>query len=205
MACHVAVSNTITIPARHQVWLEAEVASSSKEMHDCMGMVEPEPEFVDRHGLYVAHSLSMNRNGFITVQVLNPTFAPIVVHKSEKLGIFQPVQSGSQVHSIETKTNRATQQELPSSNVLETIATMKCSVEGLTQSEQQKFGELLTNYADIISTGDGDIGRTNKIKHQINTQDATPIKQPARRLPLHQHEEVRSMIDSLSTSIHPGL
>ena len=72
---------------------------------------------------------------------------------------------------------------------------MKCSVEGLTQSEQQKFGELITNYADIISTADGDIGRTNKIKHQINTQDATPIKQPARRLPLHQHEEVRSMID----------
>ena len=123
------------------MWLEAELASSSKEMHDCMGMVEPEPKFVDRHGLYVAHSLSMNRNGFITVQVLNPTFAPIVVHKSEKLGIFQPVQSGSQVHSIETKINRATQQEPPSSNVLETIAKMKCSVEDLTQSEQQKFGE----------------------------------------------------------------
>ena len=87
MACHVGVSNTITIPVRHQVWLEAELASSS--MHDCMDMMEPEPKFVDMHGLYVAHSLSMNRNGFITVQVLNPTFAPIVVYKSEKLGIFQ--------------------------------------------------------------------------------------------------------------------
>ena len=55
-------------------------------------MVEPEPKYIDRHGLYVAQSLSMNRNGFITVQVLNPAFAPIVVHKSEKLGLFQSVQ-----------------------------------------------------------------------------------------------------------------
>ena len=107
MACHVAISNTITIPARHQVWLEAQLTTSSKEMHDCMGMVEPEPKFIDRHGLYVSHSLSMNRNGFIAVQVLNPTFAPIVVHKSEKLGLFQPVQSESQVHSIEIRKNQA--------------------------------------------------------------------------------------------------
>ena len=34
-------------------------------------------------------------------------------------------------------------QEPPSSNIAETIAKMKYSVEGLTQSEQRKFGELL--------------------------------------------------------------
>ena len=108
-------------------------------------MVEPKPEFIDRHGLYVAHSLSMNRNGFITVQVLNPTFAPIVIHKSEKLGLFQSVQWGSQVHSIWDQDKSSHTAGAPCFNIAETIAKMKCSVEGLTQSEQQKFGELLTN------------------------------------------------------------
>jgi hypothetical protein len=150
MACHVAISDTTTIPARYQVWLEAQLATPGKEMHECIGMVEPEPKFIHRHGLYVAHSLSINRNGFIVVQVLNPTLAPIVVHKSEKLGLFQPVQSESQVHSIETKTSLATQQEPPSTKAAEIITEMKCSVEGLTESEQRKFGELLTKYAEII-------------------------------------------------------
>lgn len=69
-----------------------------------MGIIETEPKFIHRHGLYVAHSLTTSRNGFIDVQVLNLTFAAITVHKSEKPGLFQPVELESHVYSIEDHT-----------------------------------------------------------------------------------------------------
>ena len=35
------------------------------------------------------------------------------------------------------------------------------------------------------------------IRHKIDTQGATPVRQPARRLPFHQRNEVRQMLDQM--------
>ena len=45
-------------------------------------------------------------------------------------------------------------------------------------------------YADIFSSGPADLGRTDVVKHQIDTGDSPPIKQVPRRVTLHQQEVV---------------
>ena len=40
------------------------------------GLLEPEPLFMERHGLAVAHSISRNKNGVTIIQIMNPTQQP---------------------------------------------------------------------------------------------------------------------------------
>ena len=47
---------------------------------------------------------------------------------------------------------------------------------------------ILKEFADIFSQGPGDIGQANIITHAIHTGDATPVRQPPRRLPLVQRD-----------------
>ena len=60
--------------------------------------------------------------------------------------------------------------------------------------ENTKFKSLLREFADVISVGDGDLGRTWVLRHKINTGDALPIHQQACRLPLNQRDMVQKMI-----------
>ena len=46
--------------------------------------------------------------------------------------------------------------------------------------EAQEVYELLCEFADTFSEGAHDLGRTDLVKHQINTRDAVPIRQPPR-------------------------
>ena len=47
------------------------------------------------------------------------------------------------------------------------------------------------------------MGKTNVVKHTINTGDALPIRQQPRRLPFHQREEVQRL-DMLKGVIEPA-
>ena len=49
--------------------------------------------------------------------------------------------------------------------------------------------------------GDGDLGRTSVLRHKIDTGDAAPIHQPARRLPFHQRGLVQNMIRECSIRV----
>ena len=56
---------------------------------------------------------------------------------------------------------------------------------------------LLNSYVDVFALVDGKFGKTNKIKHRINTQGAEPVKQPGRRWPFHKREEVWGMLSDM--------
>lgn len=49
----------------------------------------------------------------------------------------------------------------------------------------------------MISPHEGDLGRTNLVRHVIDTQGATPVRQPPRRLPFHRREEVKQLLDKM--------
>lgn len=48
-----------------------------------------------------------------------------------------------------------------------------------------------------FASSDIELGRTNRIKHQINTRTAASIKQPLRRVTVHWQEEVDKQIDDM--------
>ena len=50
----------------------------------------------------------------------------------------------------------------------------------LNEDEQQKFLNLVSMYSDIFAGSTTDLGKTNVLKHCMNTGAAPPICQPVR-------------------------
>ena len=60
---------------------------------------------------------------------------------------------------------------------------------------------MLTNFQDVFSSGPDDFGSTDVTTHKIDVGDATPIKQPARRVPLKQREEVNVLLEEMRQGV----
>ena len=60
----------------------------------------------------------------------------------------------------------------------------------ITAEDSQACRDLISSYQDIFSTGDTDIGTTDKVKHRIELTDETPFKQKYRRIPPASIDEV---------------
>ena len=60
---------------------------------------------------------------------------------------------------------------------------------------------LLCDFSDVFSKGPQDLGHTEVIQHCINTQDAPPIRQPPRRVPLAKQYEATRAIEEMKDGV----
>ncbi|KAJ8032186.1 hypothetical protein HOLleu_25640 [Holothuria leucospilota] len=67
----------------------------------------------------------------------------------------------------------------------------------LDEHQQKQLRELLTEYADVFSRSPDDLGRTTVVHHTIDTGTTKPIKQPFRRVPLHQRQVVTDLLQEM--------
>ena len=51
------------------------------------------------------------------------------------------------------------------------------------------YNNLLCEFSGLFSQGSHDLGRTDLVKHHINTGTAAPVRQPPWRFPLAKREE----------------
>eukprot|EP00731_Ephydatia_muelleri_P025294 Em0017g377a len=159
------------------------------------GLLEPEPLFMERHGLAVAHSISRNKNGVTMIQLMNPNPTAIRVLKGEKVGKFHSVDESKCVCVLSGSSPEVGSRSQES---LESIITsLVCDAEDLSSEERKQLKELLHRFSDVISLSDSDIGRTEMIQHHINTENAKPVKQAPRRLPFHHLKEVKKLVESM--------
>ena len=94
----------------------------------------------------------------------------------------------------------ATCREVPScrvEGVEKVVQQLLSRTQGLSEAESMDLGNLLFNFSDVISLHGGDLGRTSVVRHKINTGQAPPIKQAPQRLPFHQREQVKKMLDDM--------
>lgn len=67
----------------------------------------------------------------------------------------------------------------------------------LSPDQDQKSRELLQKYSCVFSQGEGDIGCTDLVQHEIPLLDNAPVRQRYRRLPPSQYDLVRTHIGEL--------
>ena len=71
------------------------------------------------------------------------------------------------------------------------------SATDLTAEEARQLYDLLYEFSDVFSESSHDLGRTDMVKHLINTGGAAPIRQPPRRLPLAKREEAIGAVNEM--------
>ena len=69
--------------------------------------------------------------------------------------------------------------------------------EGLTPTEQSAARSLLMKYADTFSAGDGDVGCTQLVQHEIPLLNSDPVRQRHRRIPPSQFALVKEHVQEL--------
>ena len=71
------------------------------------------------------------------------------------------------------------------------------SVAHLNTQQATEVYQLLSEFSDTFSEGAHDLGRTDLVKHQINTGGAAPIRQPPRRLPFAKRDEANKAVGEM--------
>lgn len=67
----------------------------------------------------------------------------------------------------------------------------------LNPDERSHLAEMLTEFADVFAVSSDELSHTSLVTHTINTGSSHPIRQPARRLPLHKRAEADTLIKEM--------
>ena len=68
---------------------------------------------------------------------------------------------------------------------------------GVDDDAHPKILKLLSDYEDVFSTGDHDIGKTDRVKHSIHTTCPAPIRQRPRRPAIGERDEVEKQVKDM--------
>jgi hypothetical protein len=197
----VTLRQTVTIPAGHEMLIPGKI-NKTPEIQG-LGIVEPGTSKLKDAGAVVARvvvDLDKIKSDYLPVRVFNPTLSNLTVKKNTAIGTVSPVVEWETVdNKLESEINKQNSEK----NVPEQLQNLyEASIEELPEAYHARVGELLTEFKDVFSTGDGDLGKTGAVKHHINTGTAPPIRQKPRRLaPAMQAEADKQIKDMLKRGI----
>ena len=128
-------------------------------------------------------------NDTIPVQFTNLQGAPVTIPPCTEIGTFYTIQDdGSGMYEVSDK--NGTTDHIPMGDKDQVIRDLHIEESAVSDAGKRVLKRLVTDYSDIFSKNDEDIGKTKLLKHHINTGDAAPIRQRPRRIPLRLREEV---------------
>ena len=138
----------------------------------------------------------MEQGGSV-IRVLNPSPAPVMVYSNQKVGILQPLCKVEGVCAVEESDSSNGEYRNDQSTLEEAVKLMTARAKDLSSTERENLQSLLFEFGAVISLGDGDLGCTDVVKHQIDTGNAAPIRQRARKLPFHQRGKMQHLVDQM--------
>ena len=156
-------------------------------------------EPVKMDSVILAHSINRVENNKMWISALNLSGEDFEIDSSLKLGSISIVESVD-VNLNETKSSVSNPNQAKSNfkevEIKSKIDQIKLD-ESLEPNEVQEVKNLIYEFNDCFSWNENDIGRTNVIKHQINTNDNKPIKQNPYRVPSFMRNEIDKEVEKM--------
>ena len=208
----VAAQDTTNIPPKSQSLIFGKVQTKEGIQLPNACVVETAYSFAERHSLLVAHALVNPQEQEVVIRVLNPTDKAVTIHQATVVAQLEPVEVFEQtycnaIHLAEPTTSHPDKNETFSEDKREEADEFEIpehlhdlyerSQTGLLPTEKIHLSELLIKHAVAFSKTKDDIGRTKLVQHRIDTGDAHPVRQRARRLPIHQRAEEKKQIEDM--------
>ena len=198
MVCRVVVRETITVPPQSRMCIPVLIPGSEHLTDN--GIIETSPKLWQDKKIVLTRGIIHSKAENQAVQILNFGSKPVVLYPNTKLGTCEscyhtPEPELSRCNAVSSEESEAATDKLP-----EHLQDLweRSSVH-LKNEERRRLASLLIKYQQIFSKSSDDLGRTDLVKHRINTANATPIRQPPRRLPIGKREiektEIKKMLD----------
>ncbi|CAC5379628.1 unnamed protein product [Mytilus coruscus] len=150
-------------------------------------MVEASDKFLQSGKGLVGRSLAKS-GGEVLVRLMNTSTDSQIIYPGTAIAQVSPVQ--------EVKLNE--QNKFDKTYLRSDLKNLiSRSQKHLNSKEDAVVENLLKEYETLFSASDSDLGKTNIVKHKINTGTTSPIKQAPRRLPNTLAKEVDEQVDGM--------
>lgn len=189
-------------------------------------IIEPTTHFKETYPLQMASTLvDINKACSCKVRVLNPFPTAMSIKQDAVVGQAEPIEGSPRVlvkredekeadNYIRTRRvvlhdSEESDALLPELETARKVTQVDLQVPahlmdlyerttpGLNQQEKEKIAGLLNRFQDTFSRDEMDLGLTHLTEHSIPTGDATPVKQPPRRVPLAHANDEKKAIEEL--------
>ena len=193
-ACFRAIlEETVDLPPHAESIIPARTEGLS-HIDEKWGILEPTVEkSYASDGLMIGKTLVNLQEPSVPVRVMNLSDSPKRIKKGSVIAVGDTVQSVLVLQSCHNERIEDLDGEVP-----EHLRELyQRSILKLNPNQQQQVRTLLCEFSDLFSRGQHDLGRTDVIQHQINTGDATPLRQPPRRMPLARRREAQQAVEEM--------
>ena len=197
---HVSVGETFVIHPGEERLCRANISGDYSSLVGTTGVVEAQEGTEEKHQILLARVLANPDQGTVPLRIANLSGSAVTLYKGTNLAKYCPLGSSEQdteyTELPETKSS-------PDSHVHQvSFQQSPASLLGIDTSEWSEhqvetLNELVSEFSPVFSSGKSDLGRTDKIYHQINTGGAAPVYQPPRRLPFHSRQQVFEMLEEM--------
>ncbi|MCG7868284.1 MAG: hypothetical protein JAY74_18205 [Candidatus Thiodiazotropha taylori] len=188
----IQVAERIVVPMDTEMIVPAKVEGCTP--HITKGLIEAEVQ-THKNGLLVAKTVIDPCHGFVPLRVLNVSGKEQVLYANMHIATCHPI---TDIKTVTPEVSVDATDTLPEY----LHVAWENSTENLSSEQALQVKELLLKHKDVFAKDKTDLGRTNVVKHTINTGDAAPVKQNPRRLPLSKRELVK---DEVSKMLQQGI
>src|SRR3978361_1159279 len=156
-----------------------------KNPGSCVGLVEQ----LDSTNKYLVAKTLIHTSCDIPIRIANIFPNSVLIKEGDVIGTCAPV---NQV----TRCEEESQKELKTSTSA-ILEKFQSSWDHLSPTERKMARKFVVDEANIFESDDGRTGRTDLIKHRIDTGHAYPIRQPPRRVPFAKQQEVEHLVEKM--------
>ncbi|CAC5391227.1 unnamed protein product [Mytilus coruscus] len=203
MTCRVLARDTVGVPSNSSITLPVNVPN--KEHVTSIAIIEPCNILYEEKNISVVSGIINSNDEYPFVQVVNYSESDVKLYPNTMLGTCESVVAlpdFRQDRCAGFNIIPSRQLENDENGVPEHLQDLLTrSGTHLTPIEKTTLAELLNKFQDVFSRSPEDIGRTDKIKHSIDTGDARPVRVPPRRLKLTQNDVQNIEEDNKETAI----
>lgn len=180
----VMIAEDVELPARCESIAVARLNGSIQD--GIPAMVEPRNHDQELgRGILVGKAL-IKSAASVPVRLININDHPVTLKKGTQVGTLEPITAV--IHQVCAEEGRKPDK------LGQILAAVGPS---LSQQERKKVRDLVNRYRSILGSTDGRPGRTSIVRHKIDTGEARPIRQAARRLPQVKKEEAERTLQEM--------
>ena len=189
-----AVAKNVTLPPNSEAFF-IQGKTEGDSTHLLNAIVEP-TTILDNSNMLVARSLVDPSNGTVPLRIVNTSDIKQVIYANKRLATCESLPSFAEIKQndkadTEPHKVRNIHRDWEISDTLPNhlINLFEKSCLNLSEEQSAELKQLLKRHSDAFAKSKNDLGRSDLIKHKINTGDAVPIKQNPRRLPFAKRKE----------------
>ena len=196
--CLVRLIEEVSIPGGHEITVMAEVGGNVKGE---IGIIEP---FQAEPNLKLVPTVVTNQSS-VPVTIANEDDFDLTLEKGSVIAQMSPGELDEEsirnfpekleeeVHLVGDINHPEQEETLPD----QLLTLWESSCKDLSEEEGVQLRNLLLEFSDVFVGSDGILGKTNVIKHTIDTGNALPIKLPPRRVPFSQMDAMQKELESM--------